>query len=265
MKSDKLQLLEVATKAAREAGAILQKYFAGNLLISRKEGIGNIVTIADRQSENTIVEIIRKHFPDHDILGEEGSSRHSGSSYLWSIDSLDGTSTYNNKLPWFAVSIGVLKENQPHVGVVYIPFGLFGEGELYTAIRGKGSFLNGEKIRVSSKKALGDAFVGFDYTYSNREEHIRKLLIPLASHTRATTSLYWATGQLCYVARGLLDGYIHGRLLHWDIAAATLIVEEAGGKVTDLAGKPLVWEIGKTFDYCASNGKIHDQLLEKIA
>lgn len=264
MVGEQKAILQVAIKVAKEAGKVLKKYFHTDFSIARKKGIGNIVTIADKESEEVIVKTITRSFPDHNILGEEGTAQKSNSPYLWSIDPCDGTLPYSNKLPYFAVSIGIHKEDQPYVGVAYLPFGLFGEEELYTAVKGKGSFLNGKKIHVSSKNDMQDSIVGFDYAYVEREDRIKELLLRVVSHVRGTITLQWAVGPLCFLARGLLDGYIHKSLLHWDIAAATLIIEEAGGMVTDLSGRPLVWETGKTFDYYASNGKIHKALLSKI-
>lgn len=262
MIDEQKRILEVAVKAVRGAGEVLKKYFRQDLPISKKRGIGNIVTIADKESEQAIVKIIRQNFLAHAILGEEGTEVRTDSPYLWSLDSLDGTLPYVNGLPWFAVSIGVFKEEKPYIGVVLLPFGLFGKEELYTAIKGEGTIFNGKKISVSKKTDLDDAVVVFDYGRREREKRIQDFLLPLVSHVRGTVTLQWAAGPLCWIASGIIDGYLQSQTLaHWDIAAATVIIEEAGGKVTDFQGKPIVWEVGKTFDYCASNGKIHDALL----
>ncbi len=177
---------------------------------------------------------------------------------------MDGTLPFNNGLPWFAVSIGVLEESEPVAGAVFIPFGLFGEKEMYTAVKGEGAFLNRKKITVNEKSDLKDAIVGFDYAYTERERRIQAILLKVAPKVRGTITLQWAVGPLCWIARGLLDGYVHQNMQHWDIAAASLIIKEAGGDVTDLSGKPIVWKEGKIFDYCASNGRIHDKLLSAV-
>ena len=266
-KKEKLEqkaIVSLASQLSRQAGAVLKKYFGGRSEIEKKEGVGNIVTRADKESEEIIVSGVRKSFPEHSILGEEGTNEDMSSNFLWSIDSLDGTLPFSNGLPWFGVSIGVLKNNRPYAAVIFIPFGFSREEELYTAVKGGGAYLNGTRIHVNSKEKLEDSIVGFDYAYTQRERRIQEILLKVAPKVRGTITLQWAVGPLCFIAAGKFDGYIHQNMQHWDIAAASLVIKEARGKVTDLLGNEIVYKQGKVFDYCASNGRIHDQLLSTI-
>lgn len=258
------RIKRLAIDAARVGGEVLKKYFGKKSVISTKKGIGNIVTRADQEAEEIITSTIKRTFPEHAVLGEEGTKLKGKSSYLWSVDPLDGTLPYAQGLPWFSVCVGVLKENQPYIGVVYLPFGLFGEEEVYFAMKGKGAFLNERRIAVNKKENLREAFIGFDFAYTQREKRIREVLLKVAPKSRYTVTLGWASGPLCFLALGLYDGYLHQNLEHWDIAAASLIVEEAGGRVTDLKGQTLEWEVGKKFDYLASNGKLHKSIISLL-
>lgn len=263
-KTEQQSIANLAADLAVRAGKVLKQRLGETLYIEEKEGIGNIVTVADKEAEESIVSGISSRYPDHNILGEEGASIQKNSPFLWSIDSLDGTLPYSNGLPWFGVSIGILEKDKPYAAAIFIPFGLTGEEELYTAIKGGGAYLNGNRIHVNDKEKLGDSIVGFDYAYTQREKRIREVLLRVASKVRGTITLQWAVGPLCWVASGKFDGYIHQNMQHCDIAAASLVIQEAGGRVTDLLGNEIVYEQGKVFNYCATNGKIHDRLLSAV-
>jgi myo-inositol-1(or 4)-monophosphatase len=246
---------------ATEAGAAVLKYYFNNknLKISNKEGINNLVTEADHASEKAIVETIREAFPDHFILSEEVGEMKTASNVKWIIDPIDGTVNYAHGIPICAVSIGIEQDGEMIFGAVYNPL----LNEFFIAEKGKGAWLNGEKIQVSTKSTVMDScFVtGFPYTYLDTPNG------PLAVFDRfirkgiPVRRLGSAAIDLCWVAAGRFDGFFEHKLQAWDSAAGFLIVEEAGGKVTDYSGKKYSPYQPQIF---ASNGVIHEEGLNWI-
>jgi myo-inositol-1(or 4)-monophosphatase len=248
--------LSIALDAAREAGAILLAEFDRPATISYK-GEVDLVTQADRRSEEAIVNSLRSHFPKHAILGEE-SGRHNAaaqaSQYCWSQDPLDGTTNFAHGYPCFAVSIALYEGEEPLVGAVYNPV----SRELFHAARGTGAFLNQKPIRVSRVTKLSAGLLGTGFPSHKRTQNPNihyYWRFTLASHgVRRDGS---AALDLCAVACGRFDGFWEFGLKPWDTAAGALIVREAGGMVSDFAGRP--YQLGGP-EILASNGRIHDEM-----
>lgn len=223
-------LVTDAIRWAKEAGSIHLSYFRGNRLnIHTKSSIHDVVTEADKASEDLLLRHIAARYPDHSVLGEEsGNHLHSG-DYQWVIDPLDGTNNFSQGLPVFCVSIGIRYKEETIAGVVYAPY----LKELYTAIRGKGAFMNEIPLSVSVKTELCRSVIGTGFPYDkdtnpdNNADNVSRIL-PLVRGLRRMGS---AAYDLCCVAAGWLDGYWEFNLQPWDACAGTLIVEEAGGQV----------------------------------
>lgn len=246
---------------ATEAGArVLEHYFTSkNLQISNKEGINNLVTEADHASEKAIMDTIKEQFPDHFILSEEAGELPTGSEYKWIIDPIDGTVNYAHGIPICCVSIGIEQQGSMVMGAVFNPF----LKEFYFAEKGGGAMLNGDLIAVSTETDVDKACLvtGFPYTYldiSNGPLEVFSRFIRRGVPVRRLGS---AAMDLCWVAAGRFDGFYEHKLQAWDSAAGFLIVEEAGGKVTDFKGahySPYQPSI------LATNGKIHADMLLAI-
>lgn len=248
------QFLEVAVETAREAGAMLRAEFSRPKRISYK-GEVDIVTESDRRSEAMIVGRLRRHFPEHAIIAEEGSNSAAAESrYCWHVDPLDGTTNFAHGYPCFAVSIGLTEDGEPIAGAVFNPVA----DEFFTAARGEGAYLNGKPIRVSSVEKLAHSLVatGFPTHQRKRSANMEYYWeFTLRSHgVRRDGS---AALDLCSVACGRFDAFWEFRLNSWDTAAGMLLVREAGGMVTDLAGRS--YRPGG-FDMLASNGRIHEEM-----
>ena len=253
-------MLKTTLLNAVQAGAAqLQHYFNGQFQITNKEGINNLVTEADHAAEKAIIEAIQFDFPDHFILSEETGEIVTQSEYKWIIDPIDGTVNFANGIPICCVSIGVEKNGEMILGAVYNPF----MNELYFAQRGMGSYLNDKRIHVSNKdQVIKSCLVtGFPYTYLDSPNGPLQVFSKLVRQGIPVRRLGSAAIDLCWVAAGRFDGFYEHKLQAWDSAAGFLLVEEAGGKVTDFEGNhysPYQPHI------LATNGKIHDELLAYV-
>lgn len=249
-------MIELAIRAAREAGAILQDFAARGFRIEHKGRI-NLVTEADLASERHIKELIAAHYPTHKILAEEsGASAHESEEYTWIIDPLDGTTNFSHGYPCYAVSIGIEHKGQSIAGVIYDPT----RDELFAAERGAGATLNGGKIRVSEIESLEKALLvsGFPYDVRERMNEYLPAWEAFLNHAQAVRRLGAAAIDMACVACGRMEGFWEKGLNAWDVAAGWVIIEEAGGRVTKLDGS--------TFDNHSSsllctNGKVHDEML----
>ncbi len=252
--------LSVATDAARRAGDLLRRELRGPRRIAFKGSPTNLVTEMDGRAEALIVDALRSAFPADGILAEEGGSTPGRSGRRWIIDPLDGTTNYAHGVPIFAVSIGLEEAGRIVVGVVYDP----SQGELFTAERGAGAFVNGEPLRVSSTATLDESLLctGFPYNVRETPENNFRQYTTFSLRTRGVRRMGSAVIYLAYVAAGRLDGYWELRLGAWDAAAGSLMVEEAGGRVTGVTGAPL--DLGVP-SIVASNGVIHDAMLRTLA
>lgn len=246
---------------AINAGAKELKYFFnGKFSISHKEGINNLVTEADHASDKAIREVIKTAYPDHGIVSEESDEKFSHSKYKWIIDPIDGTVNFANGIPICCVSIGLEFRGAMFMGAVYNPL----LDEFYFAEKGKGATLNGTRISVSNKtEVISSCLVtGFPYTYLDHPNGPLEVFSKLIRKGIPVRRLGSAALDLCWVAAGRFDGFYEHELHAWDSAAGFLIVEEAGGKVTDLNN-----EVYSPFQpgIIATNGKIHDELQQVIA
>jgi myo-inositol-1(or 4)-monophosphatase len=253
-----LEFVPQMSEVAREAGALLMKYFHQRVKIEYK-GDADLVTEADRSSEKLILERIRTNWPAHDVVGEEGSRVDTGADYRWYVDPLDGTTNFAHSFPVFCVSLGLAFRGERKAAVVYDPT----RDELFSAERGRGAFLNGEKIEVSKTAKLVQSLVGTGFPSHKRHKNPNIYFyhqLTLRSHgVRRAGS---AALDLASVASGRLDGFWEFNLNAWDTAAGTLIVEEAGGTVSGFHGQPL----GITDrDVVASNGVIQAELIHEFA
>src|SRR5689334_606815 len=227
---DFLQLMQ---ELARQAGALLMSHF-GKVSIEYK-GDADLVTVADRASEKLIVEHIRRQWPDHDVMGEEGTRRETGSDFRWYIDPLDGTTNFAHGYPVFCVSLGLEYRSRRIAGVIYDP----NRDEMFSAALDNGAKLNGRPMNVSRTARLAESLVatGFPSHKRHKNPNIHYYhQITLRSHgVRRAGS---AALDLCYVACGRYDAFWEFNLNPWDTAAGVLIVQEAGGTVTNFSGQP---------------------------
>lgn len=250
-------MLKQTLLKAVEAGATeMSRFFNGEFKISNKEGINNLVTEADHAAEKAIFEVIQQEHPDHYILSEESGEIIMDSSVKWIIDPIDGTVNFANGIPICCVSIGVEQNGQMIMGAVYNPF----LKEFFFAQHGFGATLNNKIIHVSSKtEVISSCLVtGFPYTYLDMPNGPLQVFEKLIRKGVPVRRLGSAAIDLCWVAAGRFDGFFEHKLQAWDSAAGFLIVEEAGGKVTDFTGSrysPYQPHI------IATNGKIHDELI----
>lgn len=245
---------------AKEAGGIIRSSHGTRFLVEVKSNnLKNLVTEIDKKSEKTITEFIRKKFPTHNILAEEGGEHKSSSEYLWVIDPLDGTTNFAHGLPIFSVSIGVQYKNETVAGVVYDVM----RDVLYSAEKGSGAFENEKRITVNSNDNIEESLLvtGFPYNVAENPEKVFERFIEMLKVSRAVRRLGSAAIDFCYVANGVFDGFWEVHLNPWDICAGKLIVEEAGGKVTDFNGNSISI-FNKTI--LSTNGKIHSKMIELL-
>lgn len=247
-------------KAATEAGMLIKERINGKFSVEKKSGPNDLVTEVDKASEALIMNIIRESFPDHFILSEEIGEIKMDSSYKWIIDPIDGTVNFANGIPLCCVSIGVEKDGEMILGAVYNPM----MDEFFFAEKGAGAFLNEKPIRVSNQtQVLHSCLVtGFPYTYLDMENGPLDIFARLVRKGIPVRRLGSAAIDLCWVAAGRFDGYYEHKLNAWDSAAGFLLVEEAGGKVTNFKGDPYS---PYQPQLVATNGAIHDELLRWIS
>jgi len=252
--------LEVASAAATEAGVLLLSRLGDFGKVEFKSSLVDPVTSADRDSQALVTKQLHAAFPDDDIFGEESESheRPSDAHRTWIIDPLDGTVNFMHGYPTFAVSIALYAEGRSQLGVLYDPT----RGELFHAINGHGAFLNNEPIRVSTASSLIAAMVasGFPYDLEARRK-VMPLFHWMVQRTQAVRRGGSAALDLAYVACGRFDAYWENNIQSWDVAAAALLVQEAGGRLTRYDGAPFdIW----AGEVLASNGLIHDAMLQGI-
>jgi myo-inositol-1(or 4)-monophosphatase len=256
--SEMHDMRELAERLAREAGQIQKDRYETAIDVRTKSTSIDLVTEVDHACEAHIVESLGRERPDDAILAEEGSGDdHPDARWRWIIDPVDGTTNYAHGYPRFCVSIGVECEGVRSVGVVYDPL----LDELFAGVRGEGATLNGRPLRVSAEKRLDQSLLATGFAYDvrrNPRDNVNHF-IKFLRNSRALRRDGSAALDLCYVAAGRFDGFWELRLHAWDVAAGLLLVEEAGGRVSDLSGGPPPHSGAECL---ASNGHIHDAMLE---
>jgi myo-inositol-1(or 4)-monophosphatase len=251
--------LETAVDIARESGALLANFFERRVPFELK-GDFDLVTEADRASEKLVVERLRSHFPTHGIVAEEGGGHEGTSEFRWYVDPLDGTTNFAHSFPMFNVTLGLERAGELIAGVVYDPV----RGEMFTAERGSGAWLNNRRIHVSKATRLADSLASTGFPSRKRHHNVNIHFyhqMAMASHgVRRTGS---AAIDLAYVACGRLDAFWEFGLNPWDMAAGILLVVEAGGRVSDMTGA--LHTMPASRHILADNGLIHDEILELFA
>ena len=250
--------LEAALTAAREAGQMLRE----NICVSREisyKGEVDLVTNFDKQSQQMIFESLSKSFPDHDFLAEEGLDQDKGGDFRWVFDPLDGTTNYAHRFPVFSVSIALEWKGQLVCGVVYDPM----RDEAFSGIKNKGACLNGKKIKVSEVDDLNRSLLATGFPYDLRESNKNNIahFNNFLTRAQAIRRCGSAAMDLCYVACGRFDGFWELKLKPWDVAAAALIVQEAGGRLSDFQDNEFSIFSQETL---GTNRLIHRQMLDVL-
>jgi len=251
--------LLVAEAAARAGGAVLMARLRGNgdLQIAYKDGRANLVTVADRESQRAVTDVIRAAFPDHAVVGEEGTTGNPGTEHVWYVDPLDGTTNFAHGLPFFCVSVALRSRGQTVAGAVYDP----ARDEMFAASLGGGATVSGLPLRVSGIARLDRALV-VAQAQSVDEGEIRAyaaLVRRLMQAAGGVRSLGSPALTLCAIAAGRLEAYCEYAMDAWDIAAGQLILQEAGGTLTTFSGA--AHTTAERADVAASNGRVHPELL----
>ncbi|MHC5112836.1 MAG: inositol monophosphatase family protein [Planctomycetota bacterium] len=251
--------LDTARDAARTGAAIVSRHFHRGVEVHRK-GPVDLVTAADTESEQAIVDLIRARFPDHAVLAEEAHRDATDAEHLWIVDPLDGTTNFAHGIPHFAVSIAYYRHGRPECGVVHKPI----DGTWYEAVRGQGAFVDGRPARVAAHARLDEALVGVGFYYDRgamMECTLRAIHALFGCNVQGIRRFGTASLDLCHVGIGLYGGFFEYKLSPWDFAAGRLFVEEAGGRVTTCLGDELPVD---TCTVAASNGLLHEALLDIV-
>lgn len=261
-KPDDLErFLDVATEAAMAGGAVLKHYWGNLSSIQEKGRSGDLVTEADKASEVEVLAVIKRHFSDHAILAEEsGKMGHQDSALLWAIDPLDGTTNYAHGYPLCAVSIGLLLDGVPIVGVVYNPI----LEDLYRGAKGLGATHNRRPMQVSTTGKLDQSLLVTGFAYDRREtlDNNYAEFCHLTHLTQGVRRGGSASVDLAHVASGCLDGYWERGLSPWDLAAGVVLVEEAGGQTSAYDGTPFDIYSGRLV---ATNGPLHQPIVHELS
>ncbi|WP_456452867.1 inositol monophosphatase family protein [Hydrogenimonas sp.] len=248
--------------AILEAGRLFERGFHAAKQV-RHKGTVDLVTQYDVAVERLLKERLAEALPGHTVIGEESADEHDRAQKAIYVDPIDGTTNFVHKIPFCAISVGVWEEGVPVAAAVYNPV----LNELFTAERGRGAFCNGAPVHVSATAELQQSLLatGFPYTKVEKGRDFRwvlKTMENLLPHTQDIRRLGAASVDLCYVANGIFDGFYECNLKPWDVAAGILLVEEAGGRVSDHRGGP--YRLGDPV-IVATNGKNHDKIVEKLA
>lgn len=262
-----MEFMKLAQSLARSAGALIISRMGEQILAEEKSSTYDVVTQVDKDSEQLIREGILSEYPDHEILGEEDTfigqklleevlSSVKNDTYLWIVDPIDGTNNFVQGIAGFTVSIALAYNGELLLGVVYDP----SSDEMFSAVKSEGAFLNGKQIHVSDKTGLRTCVVATGFpSQMDARLAVYKGLGKLILQCRTIRALGSAARHLAYVGAGRLDAFWENGLKTWDVAAGVLIVQEAGGQISDTSGKPYSLN---TLDIVSSNGHVHESLLE---
>jgi len=248
----------IGIEAIYSGARVLRNHF-GRIAQINQKGAFDLVTEADTESEKQIMETILKAFPDHAILAEESGVNKGTAEYKWLIDPLDGTTNYVHQLPLFTIAIALAVRDKIELGLILNPM----DGELYSAIAGKGAELNGKPIKVSSIASVSNSLLvtGFPYDFNEIVEPAMKRFSVFQQASQGVRRLGSAALDLCYVACGRFDGFWEQNLKPWDKAAGAIIATEAGAVITDFSNQP--FSINQK-EILVSNGKIHQEMLSLL-
>jgi myo-inositol-1(or 4)-monophosphatase len=254
-------MLETAKSIANQAAQLLRQGQLETITIECKSTANDLVTQYDHQAETLIVQGLRAAFPDHGIIGEEGAS-HRGSSaegYRWYIDPLDGTNNFAHRIPHFAVSLGLFRQDQPVLAVVHDPM----RDDVYWAEKGAGAYRNGHRLKVSEAPTVDQAILASGFPYDRHTDPVDNIaqMALFLKKCQGFRRFGAAALDLAMVAAGSIDGFWEFKLSSWDIAAGILLVSEAGGTVTRIDGSPLGYPTEKNH-IVASNGRLHQEMLD---
>lgn len=249
--------LNTAIDSVKSSGKILLKYYGKKTNIEFKED-NSPVTVADKESEENIINSISKAFPKHSFLGEESGEIGTKSDYLWVIDPLDGTSNYSNHIPYFCISIALLFKRKPIVGVIYDPI----HDDLFTTTKNGGTYLNGKEIKIIDNKIRKTSYISLVYSRSKEmKEKINNAFEKLDPPLFRIRNMGAAALELAYVAVNKLDGIIINGNNPWDVCAGILLIEEAGGVITDFRNNS--WSLDSK-NVVASSPEMHETLVQKL-
>jgi myo-inositol-1(or 4)-monophosphatase len=247
--------LETSVEIAREAGALLSKYFERRVTFELK-GEHDLVTEADRASEQLVIERLSAHFPSHSIVAEEGGGHTGSSEYCWYVDPLDGTTNFAHGFPMYNITMALEQSGELIAGVIFDPE----HNEMFTAERGSGAYLNNRRIRVSKVNRLENTLVATGFPSKKRHENVNiHFYYQLAMLTHGVRRAGSAALDLAYVASGRLDGFWEFGLNPWDMAAGILLIREAGGKCSDMQDGPVKL---RGPHLLADNGLVHQQIVD---
>ncbi|MFA5101031.1 MAG: inositol monophosphatase [Candidatus Omnitrophota bacterium] len=249
-------IITTAVAAAQQAGVYLLHNF-GKIKEVISKGDRNLVTNVDRQAQAMIIDAIKKKFPEHGIIAEEGLTRDVEAEYVWIIDPLDGTHNYIRGIPVFGVSIGVVRQGKFTGGVIYMPF----DDELYVAETGNGAYKNGVLIKVSTYRDLKECSASYDSGIRYNPKALLPILGEIADTSFNVRMFGSSARSLSYLAEGKIDISIEFEDQPWDCAAGICLIEQAGGRVTDLSGNPMAHT---TIGYIATNGNAHEAVLDIV-
>ena len=262
LRNDASRELQAALQVAERAGELLGGAFESRQGFRSKESepAYNLVTDADLASEKCVTDFISQRFPKHEILGEEEADGSVDAEHLWIVDPLDGTNNFAHGIPHFAVSLAYYRDGEAQVGVVYNP----ARGDCYWSVRGGGSYYNGRKLQVSRASRLNEVLVGVGFYYDRgamMEATLAAIHACFKAEVHGVRRFGTAALDLCQVADGMFGGFFEYQLSPWDFAAGRLILDEAGGMITDGRGQPL--PLAKT-SVLATNRLLHPELLEIV-
>jgi myo-inositol-1(or 4)-monophosphatase len=250
---------ELIESLARKSGDTLMKHFRQDwALLKKRSPAKEAATKYDIEVDRSIIEEIKRHYPHHSLLTEESGSIEGDPDWLWIVDSLDGTGDFADFNPFFSVCIALMNKNELLLGAIYAP----AIDEFYFAEKGKGAYLNGVKIRVSDVSDLGHSYIFYCEGGERNRGRTGELLHKVYPHVIDIRKLGSAGLETAWVAAGKGEAYYTTKISPWDVAAGVLLVQEAGGKVSDFQGNP--WQ-PQTSDLLFSNKKLHERILSLIS